>query len=629
MGHFDLPDVERMKAERDVDGVIEALIPMRWSWEVRLQAIQALGEIGDARAVKPLLIVLLEKSVIESREAAEALRKIGTPAVESLIAALKGENADTRGKAATELGKIGDARAIEPLIAAMKDKNANVREAAVVALGKIGDARAVKPLISALGDEWFDIAKAAAEALETLGWRPGKDEAGAAYWIAKWNWEECVRVGRAAIGPLVAALADKNLHVRGEAAKALGELRDPRALEPLIAALKDNESWRLPEAAEALGKIGSARAVEPLILALQHGNDAVRGAAVEALAKIGKPAVEALLDIFDSGHYNVRTAAHAALGKIGAPAVKSLTALLKDKDEVKAVRGEAIEMLGEIGAPGVESLIGALKDRDEYVRGRAARALGKTMDVRGVKPLVAALRDADKDVRWDVANALEGLGWQPGKDQDGAAYWMAKLQWAQCTSIGAPSMKLLTEALKDKDGYVRSEAAEALGDLNDSRAVGLLIAALRDKDVKLRGGAARGLGKSGDARAVQPLLMTIRDEEPDVRKAAAEALEKIGWQPSRDETGAAYWAARQNWEECVKIGPAAIGALVTLLRGQHMGLGRAAAESLIRLYMSGQLDETHKKVILAHRQEIARPHNDNWSIDGDQHADIASLEFPL
>lgn len=39
------------------------------------------------------------------------------------------------------LGELGDARAVEPLIAALGDKDACVRQAAVWALGKIGLAR--------------------------------------------------------------------------------------------------------------------------------------------------------------------------------------------------------------------------------------------------------------------------------------------------------------------------------------------------------------------------------------------------------------------------------------------------------------------------------------------------------
>ncbi|MBU0701595.1 HEAT repeat domain-containing protein [bacterium] len=55
--------------------------------------------------------------------AAEALVKIGTSAVEPLLAALKDEKSDARWYAVEALGKIKDARAVKPLIAALKAKD--------------------------------------------------------------------------------------------------------------------------------------------------------------------------------------------------------------------------------------------------------------------------------------------------------------------------------------------------------------------------------------------------------------------------------------------------------------------------------------------------------------------------
>jgi len=69
--------------------------------------------------------------------AALALGKIGKPAVEPLIAALKDKDSRVRYSAAWALGKIGDKRAVEPLIAALKDKDSTVRRDAAWALTKI------------------------------------------------------------------------------------------------------------------------------------------------------------------------------------------------------------------------------------------------------------------------------------------------------------------------------------------------------------------------------------------------------------------------------------------------------------------------------------------------------------
>ena len=50
----------------------------------------------------------------------------------------------------------------------------------------------------------------------------------------------------------------------------------------------------------------------------------------------------------------------------------------------------------------------------------------------------------------------------------------------------------LIKALKDKDSDVREEAAEALGEIGDDRAVEPLTKALKDEDSSVRSKAGRG-----------------------------------------------------------------------------------------------------------------------------------------
>ena len=72
------------------------------------------------------------------QEATKALGKIGEPAVEPLINALiYGDSGVQRRGAANALRQIGDARAVEPLIAALKDEALPVRGKAADALESI------------------------------------------------------------------------------------------------------------------------------------------------------------------------------------------------------------------------------------------------------------------------------------------------------------------------------------------------------------------------------------------------------------------------------------------------------------------------------------------------------------
>jgi len=159
------------------------------SQDVRKDAAEALGKIGDARAVEPLIAALRDTDSEVCRSAAGALEQIGDArAVEPLIAALGDEDASVRGAAAGALGEIGPEAGVVPaLIQALGDEDKNVRWHAAWAL-KIGpEAReAVPALIQALEDEYEPLRGAAAGALRTI---TGQDFGEDADLWQQW-WEE-------------------------------------------------------------------------------------------------------------------------------------------------------------------------------------------------------------------------------------------------------------------------------------------------------------------------------------------------------------------------------------------------------------------------------------------------------
>ena len=88
--------------------------------------------------------------------------------LEALFEALKHKDDDVRRDAAEALGEIGDPRAVDPLASALKDENSLVRQTAAYALGDIGDEKAVEPLTQALWDENVYVQNAAKKALEEI-----------------------------------------------------------------------------------------------------------------------------------------------------------------------------------------------------------------------------------------------------------------------------------------------------------------------------------------------------------------------------------------------------------------------------------------------------------------------------
>jgi hypothetical protein len=100
---------------------------------------EALGEIGDAKAITPL-IALMKAPDSGSCDifAKMALIKIGEPSVLPLIAALNINDLSVRQKAAQALGEIGDKRALDPLKrVGESDDNPYVRGSAIESIEKI------------------------------------------------------------------------------------------------------------------------------------------------------------------------------------------------------------------------------------------------------------------------------------------------------------------------------------------------------------------------------------------------------------------------------------------------------------------------------------------------------------
>ncbi len=104
-------------------------------------------------------------------------------------------------------------------------------------------------------------------------------------------------------------------------------------------------------------------------------------------------------------------------------------------------------------------------------------------------------------------------------------------------NLGELNVKLLKRR-RDVDGLIkvlqtgahpesREEAAEAMGEIRDPKAVDPLIGALKDRDHEVREEAAESLGKIGDKRATEPLNALLGDPDPKVRRAAEGALSRL------------------------------------------------------------------------------------------------------
>lgn len=495
-------------------------------------AVEALGKIGDRRAVEPLISILQNNDTVICGLAAKALGQIGDPrAVTPLIDTLRNPAKWLRCQVAEALGKIGDLLGVEPLIAVLGERHfsdTKLWECMEKALVEFG-ASAIPALVTALGSSNMAIQGHAANVLEKIG------EPVIPFLVSALHEQDDEMHSRArrvlekifdtsTVEPLIMALHKPDRYIRLYAAFALGKIGDPCAVEPLIVALRDSDNGVRQSAINALGEIGDQRAVEPLISALHDPDENVRKATIESLEEIGDTnAVEPLIAVLSDQHNSVRFHAAKALGKIGnSQAISPLVeTLLHDQD--KEVRSEAAMALGEIGdrravMPLVEIMQALIRDK---LNSSKTNTLPKNSDKQVDKLPFRIARDPDHNICISSISALGKIG-------------------------DRRAMAPLIEILQNPDQDIRSCAADALGEIGDPQAVEPLVEIFHKSSKRDGIDILKALWKIGDHRAIKPLIEALADPDKNIRSSATTAL----------------------WH----IGKAAVEPLIAILQGENIAL---------------------------------------------------------
>lgn len=216
---------------------------------------------------------------------------------------------------------------------------------------KRGDTTAIPSLVAMLGD---DSRSQLIKCWDTGRWSPALETfkhpspgEQAALALAS--------MGRVALGPLSQQLTSSDAIVRRNSAWAIGELTNmvpgerAGAVPQLITLLGDSDAWVRMAAARALGEVRDERALTKLVATLSDDNWRVRELAVWALSEMKDDrAVTALCSVLLSdARVEVRRGAAEALGEIAsADALPSLKQALNDTEP--SVRGKAAWAISEI-----------------------------------------------------------------------------------------------------------------------------------------------------------------------------------------------------------------------------------------------------------------------------------------
>lgn len=383
--------------------VVEPLLKVLNSpdMEISSAAATTLSTLHDERAVEPLIELMLRPANTR-------------------------EERNNRRAAISALGEIGDRRAVAPLLAFMQDKSLHsaLRSGAVSSLGRIGDASTIPPITQTLKDT-TNPDEVRAAAVQVLGRLGCIDEADLFLQIAK-DQNNALDLRRKAVDALaavkqpstysyfaeLAADATQDTKLRFDAIEAIGSVGYAEGLDTLFEVLTTDENFQVP-VAEALGQLKDTRATERILLLLRDGG-VKRAPLIEALQWMGdRRAVQPLIGLLNDADEGVQKAAATALGELGdESAIEPLRATLFDGERTRYSVLQALCKLHD--REQYDLVLSLLKDEDSDARWFAIPCISNLADVQAIEALSQAfLVEEDHDNRADMAWTLKDLA---GKD---------------------------------------------------------------------------------------------------------------------------------------------------------------------------------------------------------------------
>lgn len=317
--------------------------------------------------------------------------------------------------------------------------------------------------------------------------------------------------------------------VAAQAARALGDLRDGRALEPLVALLNIQNVQRpfaRREAAIAIGKIANSW-VPALANAADETDPTVAFCKVQAIRRIGK--FEPLAAALASANARESAAARRALADIYDPRVVRMIADAIHDPRCVASRAELIQLIGRVAllaAPwnGVEwwgtqprtprSKIYKWEGTELAVK-EIAEALASTDSMLQNAAIAAAEESPAQDLAAPLA-ALMRRSTEPNQLR------IIKILRAMCSGVDA-----IVPFGNDEKAAIRAAVAEVLAGLEGEGVGTVLLSLSKDSDENVARRALESLRATAYPDAAAPVLAIYQNAKDDkIRAAAAWALER-------------------------------------------------------------------------------------------------------
>lgn len=505
----------------------------RACWEVQAQCLEALGEIGDARATD-LVITLLNDDELDHLHPScfRILAKLDSDAAELfLLSCIRDGDRAKRRKAIIAIAAAdrmstlkNEHELVEVLCLALKDNDAGVRLNAVQALGRIGNADGIVRIAALLTDEDREVRQEVAATLHAVH-------------------------GQRIVRTLHIMLREPDPILQAHLAELLGEIGDQTSL-PLLEELLSSEDERVLYAVlGAVIKFGTASTVEPItpLLVDPRKDVTLRARAAEALGVIisdqrknsseaDKPERNAIRESLRAKSLDPEECLVTVMLTDEVPVqYAALTALLKifETEAVPILIACLTQFEGDEQVPEQDAEQGEVPPAADPKTSTIA-AMISAADPADLEDAKAAEAYVRQQLRVLAARMLPGF---VGTDQeDVVAALISKANADEpelhrqvilaLGQIGDPAAtECVLEAFQSENADVRLAALDAMSNFEDNTDVDeILDALLKDPDAGIRARAVQSIGNGKADRATNVLASALSDNAIEVCRAALIAV---------------------------------------------------------------------------------------------------------
>ena len=520
-------------------------------YDIRKFIVDTLGLIKDENSIDALCQKLWDENINVVCSAAEALGEVGSPAAIDALVAVFEKIEDARPQALEALGKIGDTRALEHLYRFIKTDDPIIQYAGIEAIGKIGNSSSMTVLSKYLNNEDESVSELALTAIINISNRTEgnidfdlpldkfskflfngvkeKDPEITDFTISSlktWFGHDVIynlidvldavdeenqkliieilgQVGGTASTMLINKFSESSVETKKIILEIIKQFIDENIAGKLLDFVDDEDPIIRQKLAHMIGFSNLSEALPVLKKMTEDEVGHVRSAAYAAL---GWLCTEDEVDFFvkglDDQYQDVREAAAGAMIIIGTEAiVKKFRDLLFDENvEKQRISALSLGMIGDSSV--VEPLIEAINHPDEKIRRSAISSLARIGDEKAIESIMVALNDESKAVRKSAINAL------------------VVLQGQECV----PKIKFL---LDDEDIWIRYHTINTIGNFGNNKFSEYILPYLNEEQDVIRIAAMKALSKMGCREAISTIGQFTNDSNEDIVSVAQQAISTL------------------------------------------------------------------------------------------------------